>query len=62
MTRPNRSPVNGSQLVGAYRAGITARDEQLPVLACPYEAGDERRPAWLRGYLDARRVELYGDT
>lgn len=51
------------RLVGAYRAGVAARVAGQPSVVCPYREGaDGRRLAWLRGWLDQRRVELYGDS
>lgn len=51
------------ELVGAYRAGVAARDAGLPSPACPYpDPADPRRLRWLRGWLDARSAELYGNS
>lgn len=66
MTAPNRSESNGrtaGQLLGAFRAGVSARDENLPSAACPYlDQLDPCRRQWLQGWLDARWHQLYGDT
>ncbi|WP_437034364.1 Rmf/CrpP fold protein [Streptomyces sp. enrichment culture] len=42
------------QLVKALNEGAEAGRRSAPPTACPYQSGDLRRSAWLRGYAKTR--------